>query len=301
VRVAEALRDARARLRAAGVEAPDHDAELLLRHVLGWDRARLIAAGDDALDAAGDASFRALVFERAGRRPLQHLTGTQWFWKDEFAVSPDVLIPRPETEVLLEAGLAAVRDVPRPVVVDVGTGSGCLALSLARERADAVVHAVDVSEAALAVARSNARRLGLADRVAFHQGDLLGPLHSFEGALDLVLANPPYVAAEELAALAPEVRDHEPRLALVPPGDRYTAYRGLAPAAFRLLRPGGHVGLEVGAGMAQEVERILDEAGLPRERIVLDLAGIPRVVIAVRPIVHRPPICSSTPHPTLPT
>jgi release factor glutamine methyltransferase len=293
VRVAEALREAAARLRAAGGDAPDHDAERLLRHVLGWDRAKLIAAGDAPLDAADEASFRALVLERAARRPLQHLTGTQWFWKDEFSVSPDVLIPRPETEVLLEAGLAAVRDVPDPVVVDVGTGSGCLALSLARERPDAVVHAVDVSEAALAVARANARRLGLAGRVAFHRGDLLGPLASLESGLDLVLGNLPYVAAEELPTLAPEVRDHEPRVALVTPGDRYTAYRRLAPAASRLLRPGRRVGLEVGAGMAEEVVRILEECGLRRDRVVPDLAGIPRVVVAVRPIIHRPPLLSS--------
>jgi release factor glutamine methyltransferase len=279
VRVGEALRDAEARLRAAGVEGPGHDAERLLRHVLGWDRARLIASGDAPLDAALEASFRALVLERAKRRPLQHLTGTQWFWKDEFSVSPDVLIPRPETEVLLEAGLAAVREVTRPALVDVGTGSGCLALSFARERPDAIVHAVDVSEAALAVARANARRLGLAGRVAFHQGDLLGPLDSLAGALDLVLANPPYVAAEELPTLAPEVRDHEPRGALVSPGDRYTVYRRLAPAAFRLLRPGRHVALEVGVGMAEDVVRILEGAGLRRERVVPDLAGIPRVVI----------------------
>jgi release factor glutamine methyltransferase len=283
VRVGEALRDAEGRLRAAGVDSPGHDAELLLRHVLGWDRARLVASGDAGLGADDEAAFRALVLERAKRRPLQHLTGTQWFWKDEFSVSPDVLVPRPETEVLLEAGLAAVRDVPRPVVVDVGTGSGCLALSLARERPDAVVHAVDVSAAALAVARANARRLGLAGRVAFHHGDLLGPLDSFAGALDLVLANPPYVAAQELATLAPEVRDHEPRVALVPAGDRYAAYRGLAPAAFRLLRPGRRVGVEVGVGMAEEVSRILEGSGLHRERVVPDLAGIARVVIGRKP------------------
>jgi release factor glutamine methyltransferase len=293
VRVGEAIRDAEARLRAAGVDSPAHDAERLLRHVLGWDRATLIASGDAHLSAAAEASYRALVVERARRRPLQHLTGMQWFWKDEFSVSPAVLIPRPETEILLEAALASVHDVPRPVVVDVGTGSGCLALSLARERPDAVVHAVDVSEEALAVAHGNARRLGLADRVAFHQGDLLDPLDSFVGTLDLVLANLPYVADEELSTLAPEVRDHEPWVALVTPGDRYTAYRRLAPAAFRRLGPGRTVALEVGAGMADEVVRILEESGLRRERVVSDLAGIPRVVIAIRPIIHRPPHLSS--------
>ena len=282
--VVQALREARTRLRVGGVPSPEHDAELLLRHVLGWDRARLVADGSCGLPPEAETAYLDLVGERARRRPLQHLTGTQWFWKHEFRVSPDVLVPRPETELLVEAALDLLGDRTRPVVVDVGTGSGCIALSLAAERPDAEVHATDISSAALAVARDNAGRLGLAHRVAFHPGDLLDPVRALEGRVELIVSNPPYVAEEELATLAPEVRDHDPRLALVPPGDRLAIYRRLAPAAAGLLRPDGAIALEIGQGMRDEVVRELEGAGLPVVRVLPDLAGIPRVVIARRPM-----------------
>lgn len=283
--VVQALRQARTRLRADGVPSPEHDAELLLRHVLGWDRARLVADGSCGLPPEAETAYLDLVDERARRCPLQHLTGTQWFWKHAFRVSPEVLVPRPETELLVEAALELLGDQASPVVVDVGTGSGCIALSLAAERPDAEVHATDISSAALAVARDNAGRLGLARRIAFHTGDLLEPVRALEGRVDLVVSNPPYVAEEELATLAPEVRDHDPRLALVPPGDdRLAIYRRLAPAAAGLLRPGGTIALEIGQGMRDEVVRELEGAGLPLGRVLPDLAGIPRVVIARRPM-----------------
>jgi release factor glutamine methyltransferase len=284
VTVKAALRMATARLRSAGVESPEHDAELLLRHVLGWDRARLLADGASILGPEQGARFVSLVDERSRRRPLQHLTGVQWFWGREISVSPDVLIPRPETEILVEASLEAIRDREAPVVVDVGTGSGCIALALAAERADAEVHAVDVSRPALAVARTNADRLGLSGRVELHHGDLLDPVASLAARVDLVVSNPPYVSAREHAALAPEVARHEPRLALVPPGDRTTIYRRLAPAARRLLRPGGVLAVEMGQGMAEEVTRELRSAGLEIVRVLPDLARIERVVIGRRPM-----------------
>jgi release factor glutamine methyltransferase len=269
-------------LREGGVSSPDWDAELLLCHVLGWNRARFVAYPDEPVGREAAERYRALVAQRARRRPLQHLTGVQWFWKHPLVVSPDVLIPRPETEVLVEAGLDLLAHTNHPTIVDVGTGSGCLALAFAFERGDADVHATDVSEAALEVARENARRLGLAERVSFHRGDLLEPLAGSEGRVDLVASNPPYVGADELSALEPEVREHEPPLALVPPGDRFSVYRRLAERLPRILRPGGHCVLEVGAGMADEVARLLGEAGLRVERIVPDLAGVPRAVVASR-------------------
>jgi release factor glutamine methyltransferase len=284
VTVLEALRQATARLREAGIDTPDHDAEVLLRHVLGWDRARLIADGVTPFASDHQAAYDALVDERANRRPLQHLTGTQWFWKHEFRVTSDVLIPRPETELLVEAALELLRDVEHPLVVDVGTGSGCIALSLAAERPDAEIHAADISEPALAVARDNASRLGLDDRVAFHHGDLLAPVTSLAGSVDLVVSNPPYVGAEELATLAPEVRDHDPRVALVPPGDPFAIYRRIVPAASEVLRPGRWLAMEMGAGMADEVTRTIESAGLRLHRVLPDAAGVPRSVIALRPI-----------------
>ena len=280
--VAEALRRGEERLRAAGVPDPALDAELLLRHALRWDRAAVIAHGEERLSEADEKRLFALVEERAARRPLQHLTGTQAFWRHEFLVTPDVLIPRPETEVLVETALELIRGRPAPVVVDVGTGSGSIALSIAAERPDALVHAVDVSPAALAVARENARRLDLASRVCFHLGDLLEPWTALQASADLVASNPPYVDAADLAGLEPEVRVHEPTSALVPEGDPYSVYRRLFPQSRRLLRPGGRVAVEVGRGMVDGVARLAGAAGLRLERIVPDLASIPRVVVARR-------------------
>jgi release factor glutamine methyltransferase len=284
VTVLEARRQAASRLREAGVDSPDHDAEVLLRHVLGWSRARLVADGATPFATDHRVAYAALVDERARRRPLQHLTGTQWFWKHEFRVTPDVLIPRPETELLVEAALDLLAGTPRPRVVDVGTGSGCIALSLAAELPDAEIHATEISEPALAVARDNASRLRLDGRVVFHHGDLLEPVSSLAASVDLVVSNPPYVGADELATLAPEVRDHDPRVALVPPGDAFAIYRRIVPAASEVLRPGRWLALEIGAGMADEVSRTIESAGLRLHRVLPDAAGVPRSVIALRPI-----------------
>jgi len=269
-------------LREAGVSNPQLDAELLLRHVTGWDRATVLSQPTREVTGETLARFRSLTEARALRRPLQHLTGTQAFWRHEFLVNADVLIPRPETELLVEAGLESLRDTSRPAVVDVGTGSGCIALSLAAELPEATLHAVDISPAALEVAHENARRLGLVDRVRFHEGDLLAPVRTLAGSIDLVVSNPPYVDPGEAPSLAPEVRDHEPALALFAPDDRYSVYRRLAPEASALLRPGGLLMLEVGLGMADEVRRICESAGLTVTRVLDDLQGIPRAIVTQR-------------------
>jgi release factor glutamine methyltransferase len=271
------LADAAATLAAAGVEAPEWDAERLLRHVLGGDRATLLASPDRVVPGPDRERFRALVRRRASREPLQYILGTQAFWKHEFLVTPAVLIPRPETELLVETGLELLRGVEEPVVVDVGTGSGCIALSIAAERPDAVVHATDVSGEALEVARENARRVGLEGRVTFHQGQLLEPLTGLE--VDLVLSNPPYVDPAERDTLAPEVREHEPEGALFPPGDALSVYRRLVPAAARQLRPGGALAVEIGPVLAGDVARLFAEAGFAGASVRPDLASLPRVVV----------------------
>jgi release factor glutamine methyltransferase len=278
----EAQARAGARLAEAGVPNAAWDADVLLRHVLGWDRATLLARSEEPLATEHQARFSLLVQERARRRPLQHLTGTQAFWRHEFLVTPDVLIPRPETELLVEEALRLLLGVSNPVVVDVGIGSGAIALSLAAELPGAEVHGVDLSEAALAVASENARRLGLEGRVRLHRGDLLQPLGHLSGRVDLVACNPPYVDAAEWEALQPEVRDHEPALALRPPGDRYSVYRRLALEAARLLRPGGHLLLEVGRGMESTVAEICAAGGLRFLRVIPDLRSIPRCLVARR-------------------
>jgi release factor glutamine methyltransferase len=281
--VSQALLLATRRLTEAGVAHPDLDAELLLRHVMDWDRVRLVTEGQSELPAGVEARFLSLVEGRARRRPLQHLTGTQHFWRHEFLVSPDVLIPRPETEVLVESALDLLRELGRPLIVDVGTGSGCIALSLAAERPDAEVHAVDVSPAALAVARENAHRLGLDGRVRFHEGDLLEPVAPLAGRIALVASNPPYVSPAELPGLMAEVRDHEPRVALVPPQEPYSVYRRLAVQAATALAPGGWLVTEIGVEMDREVARICEAAGLAVQTIVPDLRSIPRTVLARKP------------------
>jgi release factor glutamine methyltransferase len=282
MKAAALLREAAERLRESGVAAPDWDAERLLRHVLEWDRAALVARPDALIDGALETRFRSLIEERARRIPLQHLVGTQAFWRHEFVVTPDVLIPRPETELLVEAALELLRGIEQPLVVDVGTGSGCIALSLAAERPDARVHATELSGAALAVARENASRLSLAGRVAFHEGDLLAPLSARFESIDLVVSNPPYVDEADRGTLAPEVRDHEPALALFASEHGLGVYRRLVNEASAALRPGGTLILELGAGQRGAVFRLCDDAGLAIVRVLPDLQGIARALVATK-------------------
>jgi release factor glutamine methyltransferase len=286
--VAQLLAQAARELGDARVESPEWDAERLLRHVLAWDRATLVASPEASPSAEHAAEFRRLVRERARRIPLQHLTGTQAFWKQELRVTPDVLIPRPETELLVEAALELLRGAARPVIADVGTGSGCIALALAAERADAELHATDVSEAALAVARDNERRLGLEGRVAWQLGDLLEPVAAaVRGRTDLVVSNPPYVDEAERDSLAPEVRDHEPALALFPPGDALSVYRRLVPAAAEVLKPGGVLVVEIAPALDRAVAGLLEAAGFEGIEVRPDLAARPRAVLGRRPLGAR--------------
>ncbi len=287
--VAELLAEAAHELRHRGVPAPEWDAERLLRHVLGWDRATIVASPGVPIGSEPERAFRTLVAERARRVPLQHLTGIQAFWKHEFRVTPDVLIPRPETELLVETALELLRGAERPVVVDVGTGSGCIALSLAAERPDAVVHAIDISAPALEVARDNAHRLGLEGRVSFHLGRLLEPVDGLEGRVDLVVSNPPYVDPSERLSLEPEVREHEPGLALFPPGDAAWIYRRLVPDGFAWLRPGGHMAVEIAPALEAAVARLFANAGFADVKSADDLAGRARMVRGRRP-AGGPPV-----------
>ena len=277
------LGEAASRLREAGIEAADWDAERLLRHVLGWERAVLLAQPEAEIADEAETCFRRLLAERARRVPLQHLVGTQAFWRHDFVVNPDVLVPRPETELLVEVALERMRDLARPLAVDVGTGSGCIALSLADARPDAEVHASDLSAEALAVARENAVRLGLERRVRFHAGDLLDPVAALAGRFDLVVSNPPYVAAEERESLAPEVRDHEPAVALFAPERGLGVHRRLAAAAAGALRAGGVLVVELGAGQQAAVEGFCTGAGLAVSEVRADLQSIPRALVAVKP------------------
>jgi release factor glutamine methyltransferase len=275
--VRAALATATARLAAAGVPEAGADAAVLLAHVLGTTRVGLVVDAGCAVEAGAAARFDQLVARRAARVPLQHLTRQREFWSMPFAVDPRVLVPRPETEVLVET---AARLAPRARrVLDVGTGSGCIAVALARELPAATIIAADVSAAALAVGRANAQRL--APGVRLVQADLVAAFR--DAAFDLVVANPPYVADGELDGLAPEVRDHEPRLALAGGADGLVVLRRLLADAGRVLVPGGWLAMEMGSGQSGRLWALVAaDRRWGRPEIVRDLAGLERVLAVAR-------------------
>ncbi len=276
MRPSEVLARAAAYLQRHDVESPRATAEVLLMHVLGTDRAGLYARRE-GLDARQARMFGRALCQRCAGTPLQHLTGEQAFRRLVLQVRPGVFVPRPETEIVVEAALEAVRRVEAPVVVDVGTGTGAIALSIKHERPDATVFATDVSTEAVELALANAARLGLA--VEVREGDLLRPLpEDLRGWVDLVVSNPPYVGAAEYEDLPAEVRA-EPLVALV--GDP-RLYGRLAGDAARWLKDGGALVVEIGAGGADDVVARLSE-GFTDIRVLTDLAGRDRVVVGRRP------------------
>jgi len=268
-----ALRDAVLRLGAAGVPDAPRDARRLLAHALGVapDRLTLHLADPVAPDAL--ARFGALIAARAARRPVSHLIGQRQFWGRSFAVGPDVLDPRPETETLVALALAE----PFARVLDLGTGSGCILLSLLADRPQATGLGVDLSPAALAIAGANAARLGVAARATVAVSDWCAGVG---GLFDLIVSNPPYIAAAEMPHLAPEVRDHEPRMALTDGADGLTAYRIIAAQAPAHLAPGGRLLVEIGPTQGPAVVALLQAAGLSAASIHPDLDGRDRVVSA---------------------
>jgi len=273
-------RRALARMFAAqGLDTPALDARVLVGHALGLDHAALAGAAERALDAGERGRIAALAARRLGREPVARIVGTKEFWGLPLHLSPDVLVPRPETETLVTTALALIdRDDARarPLrIADLGTGSGALLLALLSELPNAFAVGTDRSVAALAVARDNARRLRLAARAAFVACDFAGAL---AGPFDLVVANPPYVASAELAQLAPEVRDHDPRLALDGGADGLRAYRALAADAPRLVGGRGHMVVELGAGQAPAVAALFAERRPAVVTAVPDLAGTPRAL-----------------------
>jgi release factor glutamine methyltransferase len=273
--VREALDSAVDRMAAAGVEDPRLDAELLLGEAMGCERAALIADGGVEVPASAARRFGELVRRRLRREPVAYILGRKGFRRIELAVDRRVLIPRPETELLVELALEL-----RPArVLDVGTGSGAIALAVADELPGCAVTATDTSTGALEVARANAQRLGLAERVEFTEGSLPSG-----GSFDLVLANLPYVAERDWPSLQPEVTQWEPREALLAGPDGLDAYRAFIPACGRAFPSTGGksstaLAVEVGEGQAQAVGTLMREADFERIEVRRDLAGIERIVI----------------------
>ena len=281
--IIETINKAAARLSAHKVDNARWDAELLVCHVLGRDRAWLLAHMQDQIDEQSLRLYERVIDRRAVREPLQYITGRQEFWGLPFKVTPDVLIPRPETEFVVEAALKAVSMAIAPVIIDVCTGSGCIAISLAKELLNAQVFATDRSEQALGIARENARMNQVADRIRFLAGNLFTPVNELDlhGKVDVIATNPPYIPMGDLASLQPEVRDFEPEMALIagPQGTEIgTAIIRQAP---QCLKQGGTLVMEMGMGQTAELSRIVNDTGNYRSlEIVKDLAGIERVLVA---------------------
>ena len=284
------IQGARRRLERAGIEASEAalDADLLARHALGgWERGRLLAAMRDAVPAGFDEAFERLVQRREEREPAAYITGHREFWNIEIEVAPGVLVPRPESEFIVEAVIGRVPDGTGPLrIADVGTGSGCLAVALARGLPAARVTAIDISPVALAVAARNATAHDVAARVSLVRGDLLD---AHDGPFDVIVSNPPYVPSGDVPTLQREVRDFEPVGALDGGPDGLDIIRRLVPEAASRLVDGGWLVFEFGFGQADVVRSII--AADPRLELVTireDLAGIPRVAVARRRSVSVP-------------
>jgi release factor glutamine methyltransferase len=282
VTLRDALASAISRLTAANAPSPRLNAELLLMFTLECDRAYLYAYPERKLSTDDQSRYDQAVTERAHGVPTQYITGHQEFWGMDFIVAPTVLIPRPETEHVIETVLERVRvgRAPSPAdpfrIVDVGTGSGCIALALAKELPSAEIHATEISTAALEIARANAARLQLETRVQFHCTDLL---QGFElGAFDFVVSNPPYVGESEENQVQLEVRKHEPHNAIFAGATGLEVIERLIPQAHESLKPGGWLVMEISGPVAERVRGLLAEWN--EVRITNDLQGIPRVASA---------------------
>ncbi|MBV8476183.1 MAG: peptide chain release factor N(5)-glutamine methyltransferase [Acidobacteria bacterium] len=276
------LRSAIDRLTAAGVGSPRMNAEVLLMFTLTCDRAYLYAHPERELSLEESARYWDALCKRAGGVPAQYITGHQEFWGMDLVVTPAVLIPRPETEHLIEAALPLARDLAQAKIVDVGTGSGAIALALARELPSAEIYATDLSRTALEVAQANAARHCLERRVSFYRADLL---EAVPGQFDLIVSNPPYVGEQEADQVQLEVRKFEPRDAVFAGRTGTEVIARLIPQAEEKLRPGGWLILEISGTIVDDVRRLL--SSWDELHITPDLQRIPRVAAAKRPITRR--------------
>src|ERR1043166_4516563 len=275
--IKSAISTGAAKLKAAGVADPRNDANLLSMHVIKRDRTFLLAHGEATLSPGQLDLYRSLIERRGSGEPLQYITGHQEFFNLDFETSPDVLIPRPETELIVEIGMELLKDKARPFIADIGTGSGCIVISMLHELRQARAVATDVSSAALAVASRNANRYHGSDRLQLIESDLFSALESNE-LFDLIVSNPPYVPAPDLESLQREV-SREPQSALDGGADGLAVIRRLLNEAPVFLRARGYLVFEIGFDQAESVKRIIDSAAWELIDVRKDLQGIPRTVV----------------------
>ncbi|WP_044147151.1 peptide chain release factor N(5)-glutamine methyltransferase [Singulisphaera acidiphila] len=269
-------------LKRKGAESPRLDAEVLLANVLTWERVKLYTDFEKVVGDQPRAEFRDLVRRRAEGMPVAYLVGRKEFYSLSMAVSPAVLIPRPDSEFVVVEFLNLTKTLDAPRAVDVGTGSGCLALACVHQHKTARFVAIDLSPEALAIAEANAKKLGLADRIEFRQGDRLGPVAN-EGPFDVILSNPPYIPTDVIPTLEPGVRLYEPHTALDGGADGLRVVAPLIAEAVSLLKPGGHLILEIGSDQEKAVrDLIAAQPDLILAPTIRDHANHPRVVRATR-------------------
>jgi release factor glutamine methyltransferase len=281
--ISEAILNGRKTLIQAGVDSPRLDSELLMAFVLDCDRVALYAHSERQLATDESARYAAVVAERSARRPLQYIIGSCEFFSERFHVAPDVLIPRPETEVLVEHAIALLHGRTAPRVVDIGTGSGIIAICIAKHVPSAEIVATDISAAALGVARQNAALHRVEGRMMFLEGDLFEPLRlrGLGPGFDIIASNPPYVSAEDLPMLQPEVRLYEPHEALVSGGGTLDVIRRVVAESPQWLDMGGHLLMEIGLGQMDAVSGLLSAEGkYEGVHFLNDLSRIPRVAVA---------------------
>ncbi|HEY5648895.1 MAG TPA: peptide chain release factor N(5)-glutamine methyltransferase [Nitrospiria bacterium] len=289
IQIGQAIHQAALALSGAGADQPRLEAEWMVGHVAGKNRAELISRSREFLGRISQSRLEDMVRRRKNREPIQYLLGSQEFWGLEFQVGPEVLIPRPETEHLIEAVREQVIDTDAPLqAADLGTGSGCLAVTLARLYPGSQFFAVDLSEPSLEVARGNAKRHGVEKRIRFLRGNLTRALHTEvpERSLDFIISNPPYIPSGEIDGLQPEVSRFEPRIALDGGADGLAFFRRMVKETVCFLRPGGNLLLEIGKGQVEAVLEMARNTGWKVRRVINDLQGIPRTVVLERPTNH---------------
>ncbi len=278
--LAAAVKDAVAQLTAVGIDSARLDAEMLMAETLRVERSRLFFHRDGMLDDASLARFRSLVMRRANGEPVSYIVGRREFWSLDFIVTRAVLTPRPETELLVETAIKLLAAKSAPRILDLGAGSGAIAVALAKEIPSAEIVAADISKDALEIALANARRHGVEKRTSFVAGDLFEAVAEMK--FDAIVSNPPYIREADIAALPRDVRNFEPLVALDGGADGLDFYRRIAREAPDYLNAGGFVAVEIGARMGEEVAPLFAEAGFDDVRIEKDLAGLERVLSARR-------------------